>query len=202
MPCAIAPACPLVPPPMTLTVTSNLRCVLVTRSGARAAISRTRRPRYASGSLSLTVTRPSPGVRRTRAIAFLRRPVPWFSVSANLQISFCVEGDDLRLLRPVAMVRAGIDAEPFQHVGAERVALEHAADGGLDRKRGVELLRPLQRAAAQPARVAGVARVLLRLHLAASHLHLGGVDDDHVVTTVQVGREGRLVLAAQDRGHT
>src|SRR5438132_4847231 len=55
---------------------SNLRWVLVTRSGARAVISSTRRPRYARGSFSLTVTRPSPGCNRTRAIAFFRRPVP------------------------------------------------------------------------------------------------------------------------------
>src|SRR4029077_1501192 len=47
MPCEMAPAWPLVPPPTTLTLISNLRCVLVTRSGASAAISRTRRPRYA-----------------------------------------------------------------------------------------------------------------------------------------------------------
>src|SRR5437879_5848604 len=45
MPCAMAPAWPLLPPPITFTLMSNLRWVLVTRSGASAAISRTRRPR-------------------------------------------------------------------------------------------------------------------------------------------------------------
>src|SRR5437762_9815974 len=130
MPCAIAPAWPLVPPPTTLTVMSNFRCILVTRSGASAAISRTRRPRYARGSLSLTVTRPSPGVMRTRAIAFLRRPVPRFSVSANLQVSFCVEGQGLRFLSDVPVVRAGVDAEALQHIRAEGVARseEHTSE--------------------------------------------------------------------------
>jgi hypothetical protein len=34
--------------------------------------------------------------------------------------------------------------------------------------------------------------------LVAGHLHLVGVDDDHIVAHVHVRREGRLVLAAQD----
>src|SRR5690242_5510171 len=203
MPCAIAPAWPLVPPPTTLIETSNLRCVPVTRSGASAAISSTRRPRYARGSLSLTVTRPSPGVSRTRAIAFLRRPVPRFGfVSANLQISFCVEGESLRSLSGVAVLRAGVDAKALEHVGAEGVALQHPADRGRDRERRVELLSLLQAALAQAAGVARVARVLLGLHLGARHLDLGGVDDDHMVPGVQVRGVRGLVLATQDRGHT
>src|SRR5690242_11749728 len=201
MPCAMAPACPLDPPPMTLIEMSNFRCVLVTRSGARAAISSTRRPRYARGSFSLTVTRPSPGVRRTRAIAFLRRPVPRCMLSANLQVPLGVEGRDLRLLCLMTVIRAGVDAEALQHIGAEGVALEHAPDRGHDRERGIELLRLGQRPAAEAARVAAVARVLLGLRLAAGHLDLGGVDDDHVIAAVEVRRERRLVLAAQDRGH-
>src|SRR5438105_1848089 len=201
MPWAMAPACPLVPPPMTFTVTSNLRCMPVTRSGASAAISSTRRPRYASGSLSFTVTRPSPGERRTRAIAFLRRPVPRFIVSANLQISFCVEGQDLRFLGNVPVLRAGVDTEALQHIRAKSVALQHPPHGGGHREGGIELLGASQCPLAQPARVARVARVLLGLELAAGDLHPGGVDHDHVVAAVQMRGVGRLVLAAQDRGH-
>ena len=44
----------------------------------------------------------------------------------------------------------------------------------------------------------GVPVVLLLLLLAPRDLHLVGIDDDDVVTHVEVGRVGRLVLAAQD----
>src|SRR2546430_4320707 len=201
MPWAIAPAWPLVPPPITLIVMSNLRWVLVTRSGARAAISRTRRPRYARGSFSLTVTRPSPGCNRTRAIAFFRRPVPRFIVSANLYVSFFVEGDRLGLLGLVSVLPTRVNAKALQHIGSQGVALQHAAHSCGDRERRIELLRALHRPLAQAARVAGVPRVLLVLQLAAGDLHLGSVDHHHVVAAVQVRSECRLVLAAQDRGH-
>src|SRR5438094_5678279 len=197
----MAPAWPLVPPPITFTVMSNLRWVFVTRSGASAAISRTRRPRYARGSFSLTVTRPSPGCNRTRAIAFLRRPVPRFIVSANLDVSFFVEAEGLRTLGLVPVLSARVDAKALQHIGSQRVALQHAAHRRGDRERGVEVLGPLQRSLAQSARVTRVPRVLLVLQLAARHLHLRRVDHHHVVAAVQVRGERRLVLAAQDRGH-
>src|SRR5579864_1292667 len=134
MPCAIAPACPLVPPPATLTLTSNLRCVLVMRSGARATSSSTRRPRNARGSFSLTVIRPSPGCSRTRATAFLRRPVPRLIVSANLDVPLLVERDRLRLLSGVSVVGAGVDPETREHVGAQRVVLQHPAHRVGDRE--------------------------------------------------------------------
>src|SRR4029077_6785177 len=124
MPCEMAPAWPLVPPPTTLTLMSNLRCVLVTRSGARAAISRTRRPRYAIVSFSLVPRRPSPGWMRTRATAFLRRPVPRVKTSANLEISLGVEGDDPRLLGLVPMLAPGVNAKSGEHVRPERVVLQ------------------------------------------------------------------------------
>src|SRR5437773_11011140 len=101
---------------------SNLRWVLVTRSGASAAISSTRRPRYARGSFSLTVTRPSPGCRRTRAIAFFRRPVPRFRVSANLHVSFVVEGHYFRLLRAVSVLGDSVDAKALQHIEIGRAS--------------------------------------------------------------------------------
>src|SRR5256885_8690530 len=202
MPCAMAPAWPLVPPPSTRTLMSNFRCVLVTRSGASAASSSTRRPRKASGSFSLTMTRPSPGWMRTRATAFFRRPVPRLNVSANLDVSLRVECERLRLLRRVAVVGAGVNPQPREHIRAQRVALEHAANRVCDGERRVELLRGVERALAQPARVTGVARVLLRRALRAGHLHLGGIDDDHVIAAVQMRRERRLVLAAQHLGHT
>src|SRR5579859_5021080 len=153
MPCAMAPACPLVPPPATLTLTSNFRWVLVTRSGALAASSRTRRPRNASRSFSFTVIRPSPGWSRTRATAFLRRPVPRLKVSAKVDVPPRVECDLFRLLGHVLVVRAGVDAKAGEHVGPQRIPLEHAPHRVGDRKRGVELLGLAQRSAAQTPRV-------------------------------------------------
>src|SRR6266851_2729 len=118
--------------------------------------------------------RPSPGCKRTRAIAFLRRPVPRLNVSANLDVPSGIERDDLRLLRDVPVVGPRVDAKSFQHVGAQRVSLQHPAHRVGDRERRVDLLRLLQRALAQTAGVAGI----------------------------QVRGERGLVLAAQDLGHT
>src|SRR5258708_5471156 len=201
IPCAMAPACPLVPPPATLTLTSNFRCVLVTRSGALAASSRTRRPRNASRSLSLTVILPSPGWIRTRATAFLRRPVPRLKVSAKIDVSPRVECDLLRLLGHVLVIGPGVDAKAGEHVSPQRVPLEHALHRVGDRKCRVELLGLAQRSPAEPAWVAAVVGVLLGGHLRAGDLHLGGVDHDHVVAGVQVWREGPLVLAPPALGH-
>src|ERR1700719_2192491 len=128
IPCAMAPACPLVPPPATRTLTSNFRCVLVTRSGALAASSSTFRPRNARISLLLTVILPSPGWILTRATAFLRLPVPRLKVSAKVDVPPRVKRDRLRLLGHVLVVRAGVDAKSGQHVGPQGIALEHAAN--------------------------------------------------------------------------
>src|SRR6266851_6281430 len=159
MPCEIAPAWPLVPPPTTLTLMSNLRCVLVMRSGARAAISRTLRPRYARVSFSLMRTRPSPGWMRTRATAFLRRPVPLVNTSANLDVPLGVEGHDLRLLGLMPMLGTGVDAKSGEHIRTERVALQHPPHRVGQRERWIDLLRLFHRARAQAAGVAAVMRV-------------------------------------------
>src|ERR1700681_1376443 len=186
MPCEIAPAWPLVPPPTTLTLMSNLRWVLVTRSGASAAISRTRLPRYASVSLSLITTRPSPGWIRTRATAFLRRPVPRWKMSANLAVSLGVEGECLRLLSLVPMLGTPVNAKAGEHIRTQRVVLEHPFDGIHQREGGVDLLRLLQGAPAQAAGVAAVVGVFLGPQLGARHLDFGGIDHHHVVAAVQV----------------
>src|SRR5258708_525248 len=171
MPCAIAPACPLVPPPATLMLMSNLRCVLVTRRGASATSSRTRRPRNASGAFSLTVTRPSPGCRRTRATAFLRRPVPRLNVSAKVDVSLRVERDLLRLLGSLFVRVTRVDPKPREHIRSQSVVLQHALDGVGDREGRIELLRLLERPAPKATRVAAVVRVLLVLQLRARDLY-------------------------------
>ena len=53
----------------------------------------------------------------------------------------------------------------------------------------------------EPARIAAVPVGHLAVRLARGQHHLVGVDHDDVVAHVDVGGEGRLVLAPQDRGH-
>src|SRR5438067_7682812 len=147
------------------------------------------------------MTRPSPGVRRTRATAVLRRPVPRVMLSANLDVPPGVEADGLGLLGAMAVLGPGVDAQALQHVGAERVVLQHAADGIGDREGRVALHLVAQRTGAQSTRVAGVAGIRLPVQLATGDQHARGVDHDHVVAGVEVRRVGRLVLALQDAGH-
>src|SRR5260370_21787461 len=145
--------------------------------------------------------RPSPGCRRTRAIAFLRRPVPRLNVSANLDVPSLIESDDLRFLRDLTVVGPGVDTKSLQHVGAQGIVLQHSTNRVRDWKRRVELLRLAKRPRPKSARVPRVPRVLLAQELGAADLELGSVDHDHVVAGVQVRREGGLVLATQDLGH-
>src|SRR5439155_7069077 len=200
MPCAMARAWPLVPPPCTWTLTSNFRCVLVTRSGANAASSSTRRPRNASASFSLISTRPSPGWMRTRATAFFRRPVPRLKISAKLDVSLGVEGDHLRLLGLVPMLGPGVDAKSGEHVRAQRVVLQHSLHRVHQREGWVQLLGLLEGACAQAAGVSRVSGVLLAGELRAADFRLRSVDDDDVIASVQVRRERGLVLASKDLG--
>ena len=50
----------------------------------------------------------------------------------------------------------------------------------------------------EPSDVAGVPAVLLVAHLAPGEVDLRGVDDDDVITDVEVRHERLLVLTAQD----
>ncbi len=52
------------------------------------------------------------------------------------------------------------------------------------------------------ARISGVMRVHPVGHLVSLEGHLLGVDHDDIVTTVHVGSEAGLVLAAEDKGNT
>src|SRR5438093_1336305 len=75
-PCEIAPACPCTPPPKTFTQISYCFPTLATSKG-RITCHFERRcpPKYSSTFLSLMTNWPVPGRSRTRAVAFLRRPV-------------------------------------------------------------------------------------------------------------------------------
>jgi hypothetical protein len=99
------------------------------------------------------------------------------------------------------MLGTGVDAKSGEHIRAERVALQHPLHRVHERESRVELLRLLQVALAKSAGVTAVAGVDLVAELGARELDLGCVDHDHVVATVHVWGESRLVLATQDLGH-
>src|SRR5690625_715968 len=108
--------------------------------------------------------------------------------------------EGLRLLRGVRVVRAGVDLELLQLLAAEGVLREHAADRLLDGALG-EALEQLRVAdGLEPARVPGVAVGDLVLALAPGQGDLRGVDDDDIVTTVDVRGEARLVLPTEQGG--
>src|SRR5690242_11702696 len=76
-PCCTASACPCMPPPATLTITSNLFKVSDACNGRLTSIWWVPSKKYCSNVRLLTVKLPVPGRRITRAVAVFRRPVPW-----------------------------------------------------------------------------------------------------------------------------
>src|SRR5699024_2122512 len=133
---------------------------------------------YSSSGRELTVILPLPERRKTRAMAFLRRPVPKLRLFSTVAIS---NFPWLRLLRGVLVLRAGVHLELFKHRPAERVLRQHAAHGAFDDPFGrlVELL--LERQRFHVADVTGVMIVIFVGALVAGHVHLFGVDHDDVV---------------------
>src|SRR5260370_40388416 len=107
---------------------------------------------------------------RTRATAFLRRPVPRVKTSANLDVPPLVEGDHLRLLGLVPMLGPGVDGQSGEHVRPEGIALKHSAGRVHQRECRVELLGAMPRPRPQATRVAGVSRVVLAADLRTGDL--------------------------------
>ncbi|MNN67128.1 hypothetical protein D3C81_1827470 [compost metagenome] len=95
------------------------------------------------------------------------------------------------------MLSAGVDLELAVHLTAQRALRQHALDGDLDHALRVTLKRLLQRLGLQVADVAGEAMVLLVLQLLAGNGNLVGIDDDQVITGVNMRGVDRLVLATQ-----
>ena len=112
-------------------------------------------------------------------------------------------GRDLELGGGLGGVRvrgAGVHLELQELLATERALGEHATDRlaqGLFGLAGVQMGVGL---GLDAARVAAVAVHHGAVGLAGRHDDLVGVDDDHVIAGVDVGRVGRLVLAAQDAG--
>src|SRR5438270_13802532 len=107
-------------------------------------------------------TWPSPGLSRTRAMADFRRPTPRLVLdccSANLDVPLLVEGDGPGALGLLLVLRPAVDPQPAEHLPAQRVVLEHPADGVGDRPGRIQLLLLAQAPGVQSARVAAVAGV-------------------------------------------
>ena len=76
MPWRTAPAWPDSPPPMTLTMMSNVVVWLVSTSGWRTTMRPVSRVKNSSTGFSFTTILPVPCLMNTRATDVLRRPVP------------------------------------------------------------------------------------------------------------------------------
>src|ERR1700693_4688173 len=109
---------------------------------------------------------PVPGRRRTRAMAFLRRPVVWMRGFATQAVLLDLGSETtgrsgaragertrrkrarLRLLRRVRMRRTGMDLELLQHLATERALGQHPphrephAALGIAREQRLEILGP------------------------------------------------------------
>ena len=153
-----------------------------------------RRLRLGGGLLRVRLV----GCRRGRRLAPARGP--GLLVGQALPDGRLAERVRHRLLRLVRVLGAGDDVQLLDHRTAEAVLRKHAAHGLLDHPFG---LGGEQGVVTRPGDAAGIAGVPVRDllgFLAAGHLDLRRVDDDDVVADVHVGREDRLVLAAQDGG--
>src|SRR6056297_204776 len=106
----------------------------------------------------------------------------------------------------MGVLSAGIDAQIGHLLARQAVARQHPLDGLHDDPLGVIAFQDLPGGARlDAARIAGMPVIGL-VALGAGQLDLVGIDDDHVVAHVHVGRERCLVLATQthgdDRGKT
>ena len=98
------------------------------------------------------------------------------------------------------MIRTGIDLQLLLDLPTQFVVREHADDRLLDDTVGMFLHLFTHGARAQTAGIARVAVRHLVVEFVASDGDLVSVDDDDEIATVDVGRECRLVLAAQQIG--
>ncbi len=123
-----------------------------------------------------------------------------------LQLFQCVDIYGLGILCAVGMLRTVVNIHIVDELAAKTVLGEHAFHhmeeqgvlAGLD----VLVERLLHQAfgsgLALTAGIAGVGQIDAVGPLVAGELHFVGVDDDHVVAALHVGRIAGLVFAAQD----
>jgi len=104
-------------------------------------------------------------------------------------------------LRCMRMLRTGVDLELLNHRIAQGTLREHAFDSNLKRTARMLRLHLFERGLVDATRIAGVAIVGLLRGFFTRETNLVGVDDDDVITRINVRREFRLVLAAQTQGN-
>src|SRR4029077_5116381 len=146
---------------------------------------------------------PVPGMSRTRTMASLRRPT--IGAGGKLVINVLellgdlLDLERLRLLGLVRVMRAGVDLQLLQLLTTQRVLGQHSLDSELhySLRLGFQQLPdcPLR----QATRVARVPVPEL-VALGPRQRHLLRVDDHDEVARVDMRRELRLVLSAQQRG--
>lgn len=107
----------------------------------------------------------------------------------------------LRLLGFLAVVGVAVDAHAGERFSAERVVRQHALDRHHHGALGVILHQRAVLDLFEAADPAAVMTVELVFQLVAGQHRLGGVDDDNMVAAIDVGREDRLMLAAQKAGN-
>ncbi len=108
-----------------------------------------------------------------------------------------VDVADGRILRTVRVLGSGVDLQLLDHLTAERALGQHAAHGTTDGFVGTTREQVSEGLALQAT---GVTRVVVDhagVGLARGEHDLVHVDDDHVITGVDVRSEGGLVLATQ-----
>src|SRR6185295_8250703 len=157
-------------------------------------------PKCSTSERPLITISPSPGSSRTRATAVLRRPVP--VLKAWVVMRGPPSGERLRPLGLMGMIRAGVDLELAQLLGAEPRVREHALDRPADNFLGPALEQLAERLLLEALGMAAVADVGLGLELGRADRDLARVQHDHVVAAVEVRRPGRLVLALEDASDT
>src|SRR5690606_21789528 len=113
----------------------------------------------------------------------------------------CRDIEKFGVLGGVRMLATLVDAKGTHLIPAKRAAWDHALNGLLENALRKAAFQNLVRALFLDA--AGITRVAiidLVGHLLAGEADLLGVDDDDIVTAIDMRGEARLVLAAQDIG--
>src|SRR5260370_10916027 len=149
---------------------------------------------------------PFPGLKKMRATAVLRRPVPRYCTIFNgtryyLSYFQLFYAHRHGLLGHMRVLIAGIDLQFPVHLLAELGLREHAKNGVLDhavRPGGADT--PDAHFHQTPA-VAGEMPIELVLFLFSGKPNLGRVDDHHVVAGIQTRRVAGLILTLFDPRH-
>lgn len=84
----------------------------------------------------------------------------------------------------------------LEHCTSQTILGKHAANGMFHQATGILLSQVTVTDATLPARITCIPDMLPVGPLIATHLYLLGIDDDHVITTINVRRKVGLVLAA------